>query len=63
MTHFDTEAAENAAYRMERAARSANEAADRLEEVLRQLRVLTEDGYGNNVSQLVALLQAQENTK
>lgn len=53
---INTEAMERAAYRMEQAVASANQAADRMEYALHQLRVLTEDGYGNNVSRLIQLL-------
>jgi len=55
-TYINTEAMERAAYRMEQAATSANQAADRMESALHQLRALTEDGYGNNISRLIELL-------
>jgi hypothetical protein len=53
---INTEAMERAAYRMEQAVSSANQVADRMESALHQLRILTEDGYGNNVSRLIELL-------
>jgi hypothetical protein len=55
-TYINTEAMERAAYRIEQAATSAHQAADRIESALHQLRVLTEDGYGNNFSRLIELL-------
>lgn len=48
--------ANRAANRLEEAAKSANEAAERMESALHQLRMLVEDGYGNNVSRLIELL-------
>jgi hypothetical protein len=50
------EDAHRAANRMEQAAKSANEAAERMESVLHQLRMLVDDGYGNNVTRLIELL-------
>jgi len=61
-TFLNTEQMENAAYRMRDAAIEANRAADRLETVLHQLRVLTENGYGNNVSRLIELLSKEAST-
>jgi len=49
----------NAARRLEDAARSANQAADRMETVLHQLRMMTEDGYRNNVTRLIELLSKE----
>lgn len=63
MSQFiNVEAMETAAYRMRDAAAEANRAADRLESVLHQLRVLTEDGYGNNVTALIELLRKEKGT-
>lgn len=62
-TFINTEAMENAAYRMERAATSANQAAERMESALHQICVLTEDGYGNNVCTLIELLRAEHARK
>lgn len=63
MSQFiDTEAMTTAAYRMRDAAMEANRAADRLESVLHQLRLLTEDGYGNNVTTLIELLRETKGT-
>ncbi len=55
-TFIDTEGMSNAARRMEFAAREATHAADRIEESVRQFRILTENGYGNNVSILIEQL-------
>lgn len=57
--YLDVEGADRAAIRLERAALSANSAADRLEEATRQIRFLTEDGYGNNVCRLIELLSKE----
>lgn len=55
--YLDTEGAMRAARKLEDAAQEATRAADRLETVLHQLRVLTEDGYGNNMCALIELLR------
>jgi len=57
--YINTEAIESASYRLQRAADEANRAADRLDYVLHQLRILTEEGYGNNVSRLIELLSKE----
>lgn len=49
-----------AAYTMRDAAQEMSMAADRLETVLHQIKVLTEDGYGNNVTVLIELLRSVE---
>lgn len=56
----DVEGMQNAARRMEAAAESSRNAAERIEEAVRQLRILTEPGYGNNVEKLIELLEKQE---
>lgn len=61
MNHINTEDLVWAARRLGDAAIEANRAADRLETVLHQLRVMTEDGYGNNFCKLIELLQDNEN--
>lgn len=53
---LNAEDAYRAASRLESAAKDANNAAERIEEAVRQLRMLTEDGYGNNVSILIEKL-------
>lgn len=53
------EDAHRAATRLEQAAKSANEAAERMESALHQLRVLVDDGYGNNVTRLIELLSKE----
>ncbi len=59
-TFLDVEGASRAANRLESAAKEATAAADRLEQVVREIRVLTDHGYGNNVSTLIELLQKAE---
>jgi len=59
---LDVEGAERAARRLESAAESAHRAADRLEEVTRQLTVLVGSGYGNNVETLIEKLTNYENS-
>ena len=54
--YVDVEGLEKAAIRAERAATALNQAADRVEEAVRQLRMLTENGYGNNTERLIELL-------
>lgn len=57
--YLDVEGADRASFRLERAAQSANSAADRLESAVQQLRTMTEDGYGNNVCRLIELLSKE----
>lgn len=52
-----------AAARMQDAAQTASSAADRMEEAVRQLRALLEDGYGGNGAILVELLTKLELSK
>lgn len=63
MNYIPTETLERAASRLEEAARQAHQAADRIESLLHQLRVLTEPGYGNNVSLLINLLEGLDAEK
>lgn len=62
MSFVNTEDMHRAARRMEDAAKEATQAADRLEEAVRQMRLLTDSGYGNNVETLIELLR-NANTK
>jgi predicted deacetylase len=57
--YLDVEGANRAAHRLECAAQDAKNAAARIEDAVAQLRALTEDGYGNNVSRLIELLTTQ----
>lgn len=53
---LNAEDAHRAASRLESAVKDAMNAAERIEEAVRQFRMLTEDGYGNNVTRLIELL-------
>ena len=55
---LNAEDAHRAANRLEAAAKSANDAADRLEEAVRQMRTLTDSGYGNNVERFIEAAQS-----
>jgi hypothetical protein len=61
--YLDTEGANRAASRLESAAKDANYAAGRIEEAVRELRALTDHGYGNNVCALIELLQKAEESR
>jgi len=53
----------NAIRRMESAADKMSLSADRMEHVMQQMTCLLADGYGNNASRLVELLEKQEAAK
>lgn len=55
---MNSEDIQRAARDLHAAAERANRAADRIEEVTQQLRVLFEDGYGGNALRLIELLEA-----
>lgn len=52
----------NAIHRMESAADKMSQSADRIENAVHQMTILLADGYGNNASRLVELLEKQEAT-
>ena len=52
-----------AAHRMEAAAEQATKAADRMEESVRKLSYMLEDGYGGNALKLIELLENVEVSK
>ena len=56
--YLDVEGAERAAHRLESAAKEAIQAADRIEEAIRQFRFLTDSGYGNNVERFIEVATA-----
>ena len=61
MERIDTESLVWAARKFQDAALEATRAADRLEQVLHQFKVMTEDGYGNNFTKMIELLEKNEN--
>lgn len=48
-----------ASYRNESAAESMRHSADRIEQTVWELKTLLEDGYGNNCTKLIELLQRE----
>lgn len=52
-----------AVHRMDAAAHSANQAADRMEEAVRRLAFMLEDGYGGNALRLIELLEAAQSSQ
>jgi len=53
----------NAIHRMESAAKKMSHSADRIENAVYKMTTLLADGYGNNASRLIELLEKQEAAK
>jgi len=60
--YIDVEGMHSAARRMENAADSAQRSADRIEQAVNQLKILLDDGYGNNACKLIELLSKETQT-